>query len=54
MSKLINGILAAVRRGSWIDELTMGTALVGYSIFGAILEDNDEVSAAAADIVPSP
>ena len=26
------GILAAVRRGSWIDQLTMGTALVGYSM----------------------
>ncbi|MGC4786482.1 YihY/virulence factor BrkB family protein [Micromonospora sp. DT178] len=26
-------------------------ALVGYSIFGAILEDNDEVSAAAADFL---
>jgi dipeptide transport system permease protein len=26
------GILAAIRRGSWIDQLTMGTALVGYSM----------------------
>lgn len=26
------GILAAVRRGSWFDQLTMGTALVGYSM----------------------
>jgi dipeptide transport system permease protein len=26
------GILAALRRGSWIDQLTMGTALVGYSM----------------------
>jgi dipeptide transport system permease protein len=26
------GILAAVRRGGWIDQLTMGTALVGYSM----------------------
>ena len=26
------GILSAVRRGSWIDQLTMGTALVGYSM----------------------
>lgn len=26
------GILAAVRRGSWIDQTTMGTALVGYSM----------------------
>ncbi len=26
------GIFAAVRRGSWIDQLTMGTALVGYSM----------------------
>lgn len=26
------GILAAVRRGSWIDQATMGTALVGYSM----------------------
>ncbi len=26
------GILAAVRRGSWFDQVTMGTALVGYSM----------------------
>ena len=26
------GILAASRRGSWLDQLTMGTALVGYSM----------------------
>ena len=26
------GIAAAVRRGSWFDQLTMGTALVGYSM----------------------
>ena len=26
------GILAAVKRGSWIDQATMGTALVGYSM----------------------
>ena len=26
------GVLAAVRRGSWIDQLTMGIALVGYSM----------------------
>ena len=26
------GILAAIRRGSWIDQLTMGTALIGYSM----------------------
>ena len=26
------GIFAAVRRGSWVDQLTMGTALVGYSM----------------------
>jgi dipeptide transport system permease protein len=26
------GIFAAVRRGSWADQLTMGTALVGYSM----------------------
>ena len=26
------GIIAAVRRGSWIDQTTMGTALVGYSM----------------------
>ena len=26
------GILAALRRGSWIDQLTMGTALIGYSM----------------------
>jgi len=26
------GILAAVKRGSWFDQLTMGTALVGYSM----------------------
>jgi dipeptide transport system permease protein len=26
------GILAAVRRGSWFDQMTMGTALVGYSM----------------------
>jgi dipeptide transport system permease protein len=26
------GILAAIRRGSWIDQVTMGTALVGYSM----------------------
>lgn len=26
------GILAALRRGSWIDQATMGTALVGYSM----------------------
>ena len=26
------GILAAARRGSWVDQLTMGTALVGYSM----------------------
>jgi dipeptide transport system permease protein len=26
------GILSAIRRGSWIDQLTMGTALVGYSM----------------------
>ena len=26
------GILAALRRGSWIDQLTMGTALVGFSM----------------------
>ena len=26
------GILAAVRRGSWFDQITMGTALVGYSM----------------------
>jgi dipeptide transport system permease protein len=26
------GIIAAVRRGSWIDQLTMGAALVGYSM----------------------
>jgi dipeptide transport system permease protein len=26
------GIFAAIRRGSWIDQLTMGTALVGYSM----------------------
>ena len=26
------GILAALRRGSWVDQLTMGTALVGYSM----------------------
>ena len=26
------GILAATRRGTWIDQLTMGTALVGYSM----------------------
>ncbi|GLQ55946.1 ABC transporter permease [Devosia nitrariae] len=26
------GVLAAVRRGSWFDQLTMGTALVGYSM----------------------
>jgi len=26
------GILSAVRRGSWIDQVTMGTALVGYSM----------------------
>ncbi|HRO14116.1 MAG TPA: ABC transporter permease subunit [Paracoccus sp. (in: a-proteobacteria)] len=26
------GILAAIKRGSWFDQLTMGTALVGYSM----------------------
>jgi dipeptide transport system permease protein len=26
------GILAAIRRGSWIDQFTMGTALIGYSM----------------------
>ncbi len=26
------GILSAIRRGSWIDQVTMGTALVGYSM----------------------
>ena len=26
------GIFSAVRRGTWIDQLTMGTALVGYSM----------------------
>ncbi|MCC7321095.1 MAG: ABC transporter permease subunit [Rubellimicrobium sp.] len=26
------GIVAAVRRGGWIDQITMGTALVGYSM----------------------
>jgi dipeptide transport system permease protein len=26
------GMLAATRRGSWVDQLTMGTALVGYSM----------------------
>ena len=26
------GMLAASRRGSWVDQLTMGTALVGYSM----------------------
>lgn len=26
------GILAAVKRGTWIDQFTMGTALVGYSM----------------------
>lgn len=26
------GVLAAVRRGSWFDQVTMGTALVGYSM----------------------
>jgi len=26
------GILSAVRRGGWIDQVTMGTALVGYSM----------------------
>ncbi len=26
------GIIAAVKRGSWFDQLTMGTALVGYSM----------------------
>jgi dipeptide transport system permease protein len=26
------GMIAAARRGSWIDQLTMGTALVGYSM----------------------
>ena len=26
------GIFAAVQRGSWVDQLTMGTALVGYSM----------------------
>lgn len=29
---LVFGIVAAVRRGSWFDQLTMGTALVGYSM----------------------
>ncbi len=29
---VIFGILAAINRGSWIDQLTMGTALVGYSM----------------------
>ena len=26
------GVLAAIKRGSWFDQLTMGTALVGYSM----------------------
>jgi dipeptide transport system permease protein len=26
------GVFAAVRRGTWLDQLTMGTALVGYSM----------------------
>jgi dipeptide transport system permease protein len=29
---IVFGIFAAVRRGSWFDQLTMGTALVGYSM----------------------
>jgi len=29
---VIFGILAATKRGSWIDQLTMGTALIGYSM----------------------
>lgn len=26
------GVLAAIKRGSWFDQLTMGTALIGYSM----------------------
>jgi len=29
---ILFGILAASKRGSWIDQLTMGTALIGYSM----------------------
>jgi len=29
---VIFGILAATKRGSWVDQLTMGTALIGYSM----------------------